>query len=47
MTEVEQEVKAYDSFDEMGLNDPLIRGVYTYGFERPSKIQQLAIVPMT
>ena len=46
MTEVEQEVKAYETFDEMGLNDPLIRGVYTYGFERPSKIQQLAIVPM-
>jgi translation initiation factor 4A len=46
MTEVEQEVKAYDNFDEMGLADPLIRGVYTYGFERPSKIQQLAIVPM-
>ena len=46
MTEVEQEVKTYDSFDEMGLADPLIRGVYTYGFERPSKIQQLAIVPM-
>jgi translation initiation factor 4A len=37
----------YDSFDEMGLNDELTRGIYSYGFENPSKIQQLAIVPMS
>jgi translation initiation factor 4A len=40
-------LKMYDSFDEMGLNDVLIRGIYSYGFETPSKIQQLAIVPMS
>lgn len=40
------EVKAYESFDDMDLDDSLVRGIYTYGFERPSKIQQLAIVPM-
>ena len=40
-------VKVYDTFDEMGLSDTLIRGVYNYGFELPSKIQQLAIVPMS
>ena len=40
-------VKAYDTFDEMGLQDPLTRGIYNYGFEQPSKIQQLAIVPMS
>ena len=39
-------VKAYDTFDEMELDDALTRGIYTYGFERPSKIQQVAIVPM-
>jgi len=39
-------VKAYETFDEMGLQDTLIRGIYNYGFEQPSKIQQLAIVPM-
>ena len=37
----------YDSFDTMGLSDPLIRGIYGYGFETPSMIQQLAIVPMS
>jgi translation initiation factor 4A len=40
-------LKMYDSFDEMDLNDNLLRGIYGYGFETPSKIQQLAIVPMS
>ena len=41
-----EDIKAYDTFDDMGLENDLIRGVYSYGFEQPSKIQQLAIVPM-
>lgn len=44
---IQDELKKYESFDEMGLKDDLIRGVYSYGFENPSKIQQLAIVPMS
>jgi translation initiation factor 4A len=40
-------LKRYDTFDEMGLNDELIRGIYAYGFEQPSKIQRVAIVPMS
>ena len=36
----------YESFDCMNLHQELIRGVYSYGFESPSRIQQLAIVPM-
>lgn len=39
-------VKVFESFDDMELDDALTRGIYTYGFERPSKIQQVAIVPM-
>jgi translation initiation factor 4A len=39
--------KVYESFDEMGLSDEIIRGIYSYGFETPSKIQQVAIVPMS
>jgi translation initiation factor 4A len=42
----EAEVKVYDSFDAMELNDDLVRGIYAYGFEKPSKIQARAIVPM-
>lgn len=41
------DLSLYESFDDMNLPDDLIRGIYTYGFEQPSKIQQLAIVPMS
>jgi len=34
------------TFDEMELNEDLLRGIYAYGFEKPSTIQQRAIVPM-
>jgi translation initiation factor 4A len=43
---VQADPKIYESFDEMGLSDEIIRGIYSYGFETPSKIQQVAIVPM-
>lgn len=35
-----------ESFDELNLQEQLLRGVYAYGYERPSAIQQHAIVPM-
>lgn len=34
-----------DSFDDMDLKENLLRGVYAYGFEKPSAIQQRAILP--
>ena len=40
------ELKVYNTFDDMGLPDDLIRGIYANGFEQPSTIQQRAIVPM-
>mmetsp|Transcript_54969 Transcript_54969/g.174795 ORF Transcript_54969/g.174795 Transcript_54969/m.174795 type:complete len:234 (+) Transcript_54969:143-844(+) len=36
-----------DSFDQMGLHENLLRGIYAYGFEKPSAIQQRGIVPFT
>ncbi len=39
-------LKEYLTFDEMGLNEQILRGVYSFGFEKPSPIQQKAIVPM-
>ena len=39
-------VEAIDSFDAMGLTEPLLRGIYAYGFEKPSAIQQRAIKPL-
>ncbi|CAD6944129.1 unnamed protein product [Tilletia laevis] len=35
-----------DNFDNMELAPELLRGIYAYGFERPSAIQSRAIVPV-
>ena len=35
-----------ESFDEMGLKENLLRGIYCYGFEKPSYIQQKSIIPL-
>ncbi|MBW0476130.1 hypothetical protein O181_015845 [Austropuccinia psidii MF-1] len=35
-----------DNFDAMDLKPELLRGIYAYGFERPSAIQQRAIIPV-
>jgi len=34
-----------ESFDDMNVKENLLRGIYAYGFEKPSAIQQRAIVP--
>jgi len=34
------------SFDDMHLKDELLRGIYAYGFESPSAIQQRAVLPI-
>jgi len=39
--------ETFESFDEMGLSESLLRGIYAYGFEKPSAIQQKGIVPFT
>lgn len=41
-----EEYATVDSFDDMKLPDDLLRGIYAYGFERPSAIQQRSIVPI-
>jgi translation initiation factor 4A len=38
-------IEVIDNFDDMGLPIELLRGIYAYGFEKPSAIQQRAIVP--
>jgi len=35
-----------DNFDNMNLKENLLRGIYAYGFEKPSSIQQRAILPL-
>jgi len=36
----------YMKFDDMGLPESILRGIYSYGFEEPSVIQQQGIVPL-
>ena len=35
-----------NSWDDMNLRDSVLRGIYAYGFEKPSDIQKKAIVPI-
>jgi len=37
--------ECHETFDDMNLKPKLLRGIYGYGFEKPSSIQQRAIVP--
>lgn len=37
--------EAIEAFDAMDLPEELLRGIYAYGFEKPSAIQQRAIKP--
>ncbi|KAJ2798544.1 RNA helicase [Coemansia guatemalensis] len=39
-------VRPVNSFDDMDLKEDLLRGIYAYNFERPSAIQQRAIMPI-
>ena len=32
--------EVHESFDAMNLHENLLRGIYAYGFEKPSAIQQ-------
>lgn len=34
-----------EGFDQMDLKPELVRGIYSFGFEKPSAIQSRAIVP--
>eukprot|EP00921_Rhytidocystis_pertsovi_P017750 GHVQ01027880.1.p1 GENE.GHVQ01027880.1~~GHVQ01027880.1.p1 ORF type:complete len:397 (-),score=32.33 GHVQ01027880.1:129-1319(-) len=44
--ETSEDCRPIRKFDRMNLKEELLRGVYAYGFERPSAVQQRAIVPI-
>lgn len=46
--EVEKEtsIQIFNSWDDLDLNPDLLRGIYGYGFEKPSPIQSKAIHPI-
>ena len=43
---VEYQDEVIESFDDLELNEDLLRGIYSFGFEKPSAIQQRAIKPL-
>ena len=45
--ETSKEVNITSTFDGMGIREDLLRGLYAYGFEKPSAIQQRAVLPIT
>lgn len=42
----EDDIKVISCWDDFNLDDNLLRGIYSYGFEKPSQIQQTAIMPI-
>ena len=44
--ESSEEIKVIKSFDELNLKPEILRGMYSYGFEKPSAVQQRAILPI-
>lgn len=38
--------ESVDKFDDMGLKEEVLRGIYGYGFNKPSPIQQKGILPV-
>jgi translation initiation factor 4A len=45
-TQQEDPQKIIQSWDELNLNEDLLRGIYRYGFEQPTPIQKIAILPI-
>jgi len=41
-----EEYPVFESFDDYDLDEALLRGIYSYGFEKPSAIQQRGIKPI-
>lgn len=37
--ETSEEVKVHPTFDSMNLKENLLRGIYFYGFDKPSAVQ--------
>ncbi|KAH7704766.1 DEAD box protein box helicase, partial [Aphelenchoides avenae] len=44
--ETSKGVEVIPTFDEMALNEDLLRGIKSYGFEKPYDLQQRAIRPI-
>jgi len=46
LIESSEKIELVQSFDELNLNEQLLRGLYAYGFNKPSAVQKRAILPI-
>jgi ATP-dependent RNA helicase len=44
--ETSEDLEVCKTFEDMNLRDDLIKGIYAYGFDKPSAVQQRAILPI-
>ena len=44
--EEDKNIKIIEKFEELELNRDVLKGIYAHGWEKPSDIQQRAILPM-
>jgi ATP-dependent RNA helicase len=45
--ETSEDLSVMPTFEDMHLDEKVLRGIHNYGFEKPSAVQQRAIVPIT
>ncbi len=43
--ETTEEIEVYQGFDDMGIREDLLKGIYAYGFDKPSAVQKTNINP--
>lgn len=44
--ETNTQLSYYDNFEDLNLREDVLRGIFSFGFERPSPIQRIAIKPI-
>ena len=44
--ETNVQLSYYDNFEDLNLREDVLRGIFSFGFERPSPIQRIAIKPI-
>ncbi len=44
--ETSEDIEVCTSFSDMGLREELLKGIFCYGFDKPSAVQQRAIRPI-
>tara|TARA_X000000950_G_C13888754_1_gene649949 strand:+ start:888 stop:2054 length:1167 start_codon:yes stop_codon:yes gene_type:complete len=42
----EEGIKTYENFEDMPIKENLLRGILSYGFEKPSSVQSKGIIPV-